>query len=175
MSKSTDKYYLSIHHRSIAININPDDGFMEQSTSPGHFYVSLQKNEEKKFFGKYAQGKNLIQQFFSKEVIESEREGLYTSGIKALGTQTGEEYHSFKSIIITEEQYDRALDYALSKTDGRIEPGNYIIAINDCTDFVQQPSNPNQHERFYNGMQKSAELMGQVFDNLQLNDEDSLD
>jgi len=28
MSKSTDKYYLSIHHRSISININPDDGFI---------------------------------------------------------------------------------------------------------------------------------------------------
>jgi len=47
MSKLTDKYYLSIHHRSIAININPDDGSIEKSTSPGHFYVSLQKNEDK--------------------------------------------------------------------------------------------------------------------------------
>jgi len=99
MSKLTDKYYLSIHHRSIAININPDDGSIEKSTSPGHFYVSLQKNEDKKFFGKYGQGKSLIQHLLSKEVIESEREGLYTSGIKALEAQTGEEYHSFKSII----------------------------------------------------------------------------
>ena len=65
MSKLTDKYYLSIHHRSIAININPDDGSIEKSTSPGHFYVSLQKNEDKKFFGKYGQGKSLIQHLLS--------------------------------------------------------------------------------------------------------------
>ena len=33
------------------------------------------------------------------------------------------------------------MDYALSKIDGRIEPGNYILAIDDCTDFVQQVYN----------------------------------
>ena len=33
------------------------------------------------------------------------------------------------------------MDYALSKIDGRIEPGNYMLAIDDCTDFVQQVYN----------------------------------
>ena len=40
---------------------------------------------------------------------------------------------------------------------------------------IHQTPNPNQYGQFYNGMQKSAELIGQVFDSLQLNDEDSLD
>ena len=40
---------------------------------------------------------------------------------------------------------------------------------------IQQPSNPNQYEQFYTGVQKSTELIGQIFDNLQLDDEDSLD
>ena len=139
MSKTSDNtYYLNIHHRSIAININKSSGNIEPSYSPGHFYISLQQNEKKQFFGKYAQGDSIIRSVFSKEVIASEGEELYTLGIQELEEQTGEEYHSYKSIILTGEQYDAALDYALSKIDGRIEPGNYILAIDDCTDFVQQ-------------------------------------
>jgi len=142
MSKSSDnKYYLNIHHRSIAINIDENSGIIEQTYSPGHFYVSLQKNEDKQFFGKYSQGGGFIRNFFSKEVVESEREELRTNELIKLKEQTGEEYHSYKSIILTEEQYNSALDYALSKIDGRIEPGNYILAIDDCTDFVQQVYN----------------------------------
>ncbi len=142
MSKSSDnKYYLNIHHRSIAINIDENSGIIEQTYSPGHFYVSLQKDEEKKFFGKYSQVGGFIRNFFSKEVVESEREELRTNELIKLEERTGEEYHSYKSIILTEEQYNSALDYALSKIDGRIEPGNYILAIDDCTDFVQQVYN----------------------------------
>ena len=142
MSKSSNtNYYLNIHHRSIAININQVSGAVEQSYSPGHFYISLQRNEERQFFGKYSQGQNLIQLLFSKEVIDSDAEELRTHELIKLEEQMGEEYHSYKSIILTGEQYDAALDYALSKIDGRIEPGNYILAIDDCTDFVQQVYN----------------------------------
>ena len=53
MSKiSGNQYYLNIHHRSIAINIDQESGSVEQSSSPGHFYISLQQNDEKKYFGK---------------------------------------------------------------------------------------------------------------------------
>ena len=101
----------------------------------------MQRNEERQFFGKYSQGQNLIQLLFSKEVIDSDAEELRTHELIKLEEQMGEEYHSYKSIILTGEQYDAALDYALSKIDGRIEPGNYILAIDDCTDFVQQVYN----------------------------------
>jgi hypothetical protein len=142
MSKSSEnKYYLNIHHRSIAINIDQEAGTLEQSASPGHFYVSFQKNDERQFFGKYAQGKQLIKQIIGEEVIVSRQEELFTRQLDMLKALTGKEHHSFKSIILTEEQYDNALDYALSKIDGRIEPGSYILAIDDCTDFVQQVYN----------------------------------
>ena len=124
MSKSSNtNYYLNIHHRSIAININQVSGAVEQSYSPGHFYISLQRNEERQFFGKYSQGQNLIQLLFSKEVIDSDAEELRTHELIKLEEQMGKAYHSYKSIILTGEQYDSALDYALSKIDGRIEPG----------------------------------------------------
>lgn len=142
MSKASDnKYYLNIHHRSIAINIDQETETLEQSTSPGHFYVSLQKNDERQFFGKYAQGKQLIKQIIGEEVIVSRQEELFTRQLDMLKALTGKDYHSFKSIILTDKQYENALDYALSKTDGRVEPGNYILAIDDCTDFVQQVYN----------------------------------
>jgi hypothetical protein len=160
MSKSSDnKYYLNIHHRSIAINIHEESGAIEQSYSPGHFYVSLQKNEAKNFFGKYSQGEGFIRKFFSKELIESKREELYTTALKKLEEQTGEEYHSYKSIILTGEQYDAALDYALSKIDGRIEPGNYILAIDDCTDFVQQVYNKAGLPLYFTTAFSRGELM----------------
>ena len=142
MSKASDnKYYLNIHHRSTALNVNQVSGAIEQSFSPGHFFVSLQKNETKQFFGKYAQGKSLFQQLFSKEVIDSKGEELRVIELEKLKTQTGEEYHSYKSIILSKEQYELALDYTRSKIDGSVEPGNYLLAVDDCTDFVQEVYN----------------------------------
>jgi len=142
MSKSSEnRYYLNIHHRSIAINIDQDRGVVEQSFSPGHFYVSLQKDEVKQYFGKYPQSSGLPGMLLGKEVISSREEELQTNELKKLKEQTGKEHHSFKSIILTKEQYDNALDYVLSKIDGSIESGNYILAIDDCTDFVQQVYN----------------------------------
>ena len=160
MSKSSNtNYYLNIHHRSIAINMDKNSGIIEQTYSPGHFYVSLQKNEDKQFFGKYSQGKNFLQYFISKEVISSKEEERFTTYLEKLEEQTGEEYHSYKSIILTGEQYDAALDYALSKIDGRIEPGNYILAIDDCTDFVQQVYNKAGLPLYFTTAFSRGELM----------------
>lgn len=142
MSKSSEnKYYLNIHHRSIAINIDQDSGVAEQSFSPGHFYVSLQKDEDKQYFGKYPQSSGLPGMLLGKEVISSKEKGLQTNELEKLKEQTGKEYHTFKSILLTKEQYNAAQEYAFSKIDGSIEPGNYILAIDDCTDFVQQVYN----------------------------------
>ena len=139
MSKTSENnYYLNIHHRAIAINVEQNSGIVEQSFSPGHFYVSLQKNADKTYFGKYSQGGSIFKTLFSKAIIHSREEELQTNELEKLEKETGEEYHFYKSIVLTKERYDVTLDYALAKMDGRIASDNYILAINDCTDFVQE-------------------------------------
>lgn len=77
MSKpSENRYYLNIHHRSIAINIDQDSGMIEQSFSPGQFYVSLQKDEVKQYFGKYPQSSGVPGMLLGKEVISLREEEL---------------------------------------------------------------------------------------------------
>lgn len=151
MSKySSHQYYLNIHHRSMAVSNGADGKTIEVSVSPGHFFVSLQMNEERKYFGKYAKGETLISQIYGKGEILSEREKDYVGHLTKLAEQTGEEYHYFKSIKLTEEQYDAAFKFAsskvvevdtfktdASKAENSVEPESYILGFNDCTDFVQ--------------------------------------
>jgi hypothetical protein len=132
-TKSSNTHYLNIHHRSMGLNENKNNNQYNLSFSPGHFYVSLQKDNQKQFFGKYSQEGYI----FGKEIIRSKEEERNTEEIKKLEKETGKKYHSCKSIILIEDQYNSALKYALSKISGKIKESYYILGAKDCTDFVQ--------------------------------------
>lgn len=139
MSKySSHQYYLNIHHRAVAIYTDKENGNLVVGSSPGHFFISLQMNEERKYFGKYAKEEMLVKQVYSSGQIISEGEKQQVNYLEQFKEQTGEEQHFFKSIALSEVQYGNAMKFIAGKLDGSIEPENYVLGFNDCTDFVQE-------------------------------------
>lgn len=128
--KSKKDYYLNIHSRNINVK-EKESGELEQGKSlTGHFYISLQAEEAKKFFGVYPEDNIVI----SNAKLETNKEKLLHEGIIEFSKK--ETDHVFtKQIRLTKEQYEKAKEYAETHT------GKYVIGLADCADFVQSVYN----------------------------------
>lgn len=128
------QYRLNIHHRVASVN----DARTDVTKSPtGHFFVSLQKNDEHIFYGKYSQGGGLIKIIFGLEKIESKKEEELFYHLKELEKINKQKYLHTKTFYLTEDQYDNALKYANKKVTGEIPAEKYILGGADCADFAQ--------------------------------------
>lgn len=137
--KNKEEYFLNIYHRSIDVQ-EGIEGELEQAKSHGHFYLSLEANKAHKFFGRYpANTDEVINRFVGTAIIETDKEESKHKNAIKLSEQDRENYVFIKKIRLTNTQFEKALQYA--NNNAELKNGEYIIGINDCTDFIQSVYN----------------------------------
>lgn len=129
------KYCFCIHQR----NVKVDDRCSKISWCVGHFFLSLEKNGEAIFFGKHPE-RNGIKVFYDREKIKTMEEAQSFSCLTSLQERDNKPYVKTKTIILNEEEYEKALKYAKSKCEGEVS-GIYKLWGDNCTDFIQEVYN----------------------------------
>ena len=157
--KSKQDYFLNIHHRNIAVQ-EGKTGELEQIKSHGHFFISLETNNvDPSFFGRYPVDSNGMGLLIGFGVVETNKEKEIHKGIDKKSKETGEDYISTKKIRLTDIQYNKALEYAMSTVKDSIGKNDYIVGIADCTDFVQSVYNSAGLPLYFTSVYTKSELL----------------
>lgn len=150
------EYKLNIHYRAAVLS----DGFTKVEKSiTGHFFISLEKNGERFYFGKYPKGGGPIKTIFGSEKIESKKEADYVLCLKQFEIRDNQKYLDTKTIKLSEEQYSRAFEYAKSKSEGKIATKMYVLGLADCADFVQSVYNAAGLPLYFSSAYRRKELI----------------
>lgn len=150
------KYKLNIHYRASVLN----NGYTKVEKSiTGHFFISLEKNGERKYFGKYPKGGGPIKSFFGREKIESQKEADSVLCLQQFEIRNNQKYLDTKTINLSDEQYNKALEYAKSKSEGKIAEKLYVAGLADCTDFVQSIYNAAGLPLYFSSVYRQKELI----------------
>jgi len=132
------KYFFNVLHRNIDVRTKEDGTSEQEKSYTGHLYLTLQGNGKIEWFGKYPPKDNLV---YGEGRIESGTEESKDNAIIDLPNKTSNPYVRIQQIIITEEQYEKALKYAIETSKGKTKDNTYIIGFADCVDFVQSVYN----------------------------------
>lgn len=133
--KSTKGYFLNIYNRNLTVELNQSGEFEQSKSWTGHFYLGLQNGEDEKLFGYYPAG-NV---FIGNPIIHTDQEEQKHDNIKEYSKQIEKDHIFAKKIRLTEEQYQRAMDYAIEHTE--LKGGLYVVGALDCIDFTQSVYN----------------------------------
>ncbi|XP_055326976.1 uncharacterized protein LOC129580517 [Sitodiplosis mosellana] len=152
-------YKLNIHHRAAVVN----NGYTKVEKSiTGHFFISLERNGERRYFGKYPKGGGPIKAIFGREKIESDKEEEFVLCLQKFEIRNNQKYLDTKTINLTEVQYSNAVEYAESKSEGKIAQNRYVLGLSDCADFVQSVYNAAGLPLYFSSVYRTKELISSL-------------
>lgn len=155
ISSQESEYKLNIHHRAAVVS----DGYTKVEKSiTGHFFISLEKNGERQYFGKYPRGGGPIKSIFGREKIESEKEAESVLCLQQFEIKNNQKYLHTKTINLSAEQYNKAFEYAKSKSEGKMAK-MYVLGLADCADFVQSVYNAAGLPLYFSSAFRRKELI----------------
>lgn len=159
ISSQESTYKLNIHHRAAVVS----NGYTKVEKSiTGHFFISLEKNGERRYFGKYPKGGGPIKIIFGREKIESEKEAEFVLCLQQFEIRNNQKYLDTKTINLTEVQYKKAVEYAESKSEGKLAKKMYVLGLADCADFVQLVYNAAGLPLYFSSVYRRKELISSL-------------
>jgi len=152
------QHFFNIYHRSITLEKNEKTNEWQEGASPGHYYIGLETEGVEAIFGKNPKSEDLKKQIYGEsEILTIDEEWLHKR-IQKFSVEKNKDFITVKKIVLTDDQFKNAFEYALSKKTGEDQEGNFIIGVSDCTDFVQDVYHAAKLPLYFTSVYSSEEL-----------------
>ena len=131
-------YALKIHHRGARVVQDNKGQYKISESTCGHFYISLVQEEQTPvFFGKYPKDDSIFGCIVGAGKISTKQEQLTHAKLLDISKKLDKKYVHTKGIILTTDEYNKAITFSMSCIDGNGRDNFYFIGYKDCRHFVQ--------------------------------------
>lgn len=152
IQNKTMRCHFDIYHKSVAA-IKNEHGSFPMNCLPGQVFIGLGDSEAEEFFGWYPEQNEILCSAGMKIDDETDVHDEYQAT-----TKKNQKYLFKKRIILSVDQYTRALNFAKSLFES-LTQDNQVINFNESIDFIQSVYNAANLPLHFTHIYSSEELL----------------